>query len=76
MIDLKSTFGEWVRVTTVQGNVCTGLVGDYLDPYDTEEEYEGIVLDHCVRVRDGYAYPNPIEFDAPNIKDVEVIEKP
>lgn len=73
MDNLKIYDGKTVKLTDIDGEVFTGYVGDYIYADDNEPEVEGIVLDYPVR-GDGYKYENPVEFDAPEIKSIEIIE--
>ena len=67
--------GKCIRLTSKSGNVFVGKVGDYIWPEDNEPEVEGIVLDNCYCVTRKQKYDNPVEFDAPEIVSIEIIEK-
>lgn len=72
-MDLKKIVGEKVRLFSTSGRIFEGEVGDYVHPDDNEPEgVEGIILDYPVR-NDGYKYPNPVQFNAPEIKSIEII---
>lgn len=66
--------GKKVRLVSKEtGRVFEGLASDYIHPDDNEpEEVEGIVLDFPTR-NDGFKYQNPVQFNAPEIKSIEVI---
>ncbi len=62
-----------IRLVDIDGDVYEGKVGDYVFPDDNEPEgVEGIILDDPVR-NDGYKYQNPVQFNAPEIKSIEII---
>ena len=62
-----------VELTDIDGQTFTGYVGDYIYPEDNDPEVEGIIMDNVVR-GDGYKYKNPIEFDASEIKSIEILD--
>ena len=66
--------GKRVRlVSNETGHVYEGVVGDYVDPYYNEPEgIAAVILDYPVR-DDGYQYANPVQFNAPEIKSIEII---
>lgn len=72
---LTSLPGKRIRLLSISGNVFTGKVGDYIWPEDNEPEVEGIVLDDCYCETRKHRYRNPVEFDAPEIKQIEIIEE-
>lgn len=75
MINLSTLEGKTVRLLSKSGHLFEGVVTDYIYPEDNEpEEIEAIVIDYPVR-EDGFRYKNPVEFTAPEIKSIEVIEK-
>lgn len=72
-MELKKYYNKKVRLTDIGGIKYEGRVGDYVWPDDNEPEgIEAIILDYPVR-DDGYKYQNPIQFNAPEIKSLEVI---
>lgn len=72
-MDLKKVIGKKVRLLSMSGRIFEGEVGDYIYPEDNEPEgIEGIILDHPIR-NDGYKYPNPVQFNAPEIKSIEIM---
>lgn len=74
MVKLRTLEGKKIRLTDFDDNVFEGYVGDYIYPDDNEPEgIEGIVLDYPIRKSDNYKYENLIEFDAPDIKSIEII---
>lgn len=65
--------GKCVRLVDNEGEEFEGVVGDYIYPEDNEPEgVEGIILDYPTR-GDGRKYQNPVLFNAPDIKSIEVI---
>ena len=72
-MDLRRFEGNRVRLENMKGRVFEGYASDYIFADDNEPEVEGIVLNYPVR-DDGYKYPNPVEFDAPEIRSIEIIE--
>lgn len=69
----QSLEGKKIRLVDMEGDVFEGEVGDYIYPDDNEPEgIEGIILDYPVR-NDGYKYSNPVQFNAPEIKSIEII---
>ncbi len=74
-MNLRRLEGKNIRLTDVDEEVFEGYVGDYVFAEDNvPKEVEAIVLDYPVRKSDGYKYKYPVEFTAPEIKLVEVIE--
>lgn len=69
-MDLKKVIGKKVRLLSMSGRIFEGEVGDYIYPEDNEPE--GIILDYPIR-NDGYKYPNPVQFNAPEIKSIEIM---
>lgn len=66
--------GKRVHLTDSEGEEFEGVVGDYIYPDDNEPEgVEAIVLDYSIR-GDGYKYKNPVLFNAPDIKSIELIQ--
>lgn len=65
--------GKQIRLTNVNGQIFEGPVWDYIYPEDNEPEgVEGIIMDYPVR-NDGFKYKNPVQFNAPEIKSIEII---
>lgn len=65
--------GKRVRLIDTENEEFEGVVGDYIYPEDNEPEgVEGIILDYPVR-GDGRKYSNPVQFNAPEIKSIELI---
>lgn len=74
MIELKTLEGKDVRLIDTENNVFEGHVSDYIYPDDNEPEgIEGIVFNRLIRIKDNHKYNDLIEFDAPDIKSIEVI---
>lgn len=72
-MELKYFPGKKVRIVDDEGMEYEGLAWDYVHPDDNEPEgVEGIILDNLIRA-DGRHYENPILFNAPDIKYIEVI---
>ena len=72
-MNLRSFEGKNVRLTDIDGKVFEGYAADYIFAEDNEpEEVEAIVLDYPLR-DDGFKYENPVEFTAPEIKNIEII---
>lgn len=72
-MNLRSFEGKNVRLTDIDGKVFEGYAADYIFAEDNEpEEVEAIVLDYPIR-DDGFKYENPVEFTAPEIKNIEII---
>ena len=72
-MNLRSFEGKNVRITDIDGKVFEGYAADYIFAEDNEpEEVEAIVLDYPLR-DDGFKYENPVEFTAPEIKNIEII---
>ena len=44
-MNLVDFYGENVKITTVNGNVYTGVVEDYIYPEDNENGKESIIVD-------------------------------
>ena len=72
-MELREYEHEQVRLTDTDRRVYEGYASDYIFADDNEPEVEGIVLNYPIR-DDGYKYPNPVEFDAPEIRSIEIIE--
>lgn len=73
-MNLRFFEGKNVKLTDDEGREYKGYVGDYIFAEDNvPEEIEAIVLDYPIR-DDGFKYNNPVEFTAPEIKSIEVIE--
>lgn len=73
-MDLRFFVGKNVKLTDDEDREYKGYVSDYIFAEDNvPEEVEAIVLDYLVR-DDGFKYKNLIEFTAPEIKSIEVIE--
>lgn len=67
--------GETVRLTDTEGEIYEGYATAYICADDNEPvEVDAIILDYPVRKSDGYRYENPIEFTAPEIESIEVLE--
>lgn len=71
-MNLKKLPNKKVKITHTNGRTFEGVVWDYIYPDDNEPEVEGIILDNLIR-DDGRKYQNPVQFNAPDIKSVEVI---
>lgn len=72
-MELKKLPGKNVRLIDCYGEIFEGVAWDYVYPDDNEPEgIEGIILDYPTR-GDGYKYKNPIQFNAPEIKSIEII---
>lgn len=73
-MELSEEFeGKLVRLIDMDGDVFEGVVSDYVDPYYNEPEgIAAVILDYPVR-DDGYRYANPVQFNAPEIKSIEII---
>ncbi len=56
-----------VRIVNTNGDEFFGEVGDYIWPDDNDVDVEAIILDNP-------DFPNPLQFDATDIKFIEVIE--
>lgn len=73
-MNLRFFEGKNVRLTDVEGKVFEGYAADYIFAEDNEpEEIEAIILDYPVR-DDGFKYKNPVEFTAPEIESIEIID--
>nr|WP_325302755.1 hypothetical protein [uncultured Dysosmobacter sp.] len=74
MIELSTLEGKKVRLISKSGRSYEGVVGDYIYPEDNApEEIEAIIIDKPSR-DDGFVYKSPVEFTAPEIKSIEIIE--
>lgn len=73
-MNLKKMPGKKVRIVDAKGLVYEGKVSDYIYPDDNEPEVESIIVDYPTR-NDGYKYENPVEFTAPEIKSIEILER-
>ena len=73
-MDLRSFEGKKVRLIDIDGDVFEGYASDYIFPEDNfPEEVEAIILDYPVK-NGSYKFEYPVEFTAPEIKSIEVIE--
>ena len=73
-MNLRSFEGKKVRLIDVDGNAFEGYASDYIFPEDNvPEEIEAIILDYPVK-NNNYKFEYPVEFTAPEIKSIEVIE--
>lgn len=60
--------GKKVRIMANNKKVYEGIVGDYIYPEDNEPEgEEGIIIDNP-------KYSHPIQFNAHEIKSIEIIK--
>ena len=74
MIKLSTLEGKRIKLVSKNGRSYEGIVGDYIYPEDNvPEEIEAIIIDHPTR-DDGFRYENPVEFTAPEIESIEVVE--
>lgn len=74
-MNLRFYEGKNVKLTDVDGEIYTGYVTDYIFAEDNApEEVEAIMLDYPIRESDGYKYQNPVEFTAPEIKSIEIMD--
>ena len=74
-MNLRYYEGKDVRLTNTDGEIFEGYAADYIFAEDNvPEEVEAIVIDYPIRKSDGYKYRNPVEFTAPKIKSIEVLE--
>lgn len=72
-MELRKLEGKHIRLIDVDGDVFEGLVGDYIFPDDNEPEgIEGIVMDYPMQ-GDGKKSPYLIQFNASDIKSIEII---
>ncbi len=70
---LKHFPGKNVRIVDDEGMEYEGIAWDYVHPDDNEPEGpEGIIVDNVIRA-DGHQYNDPILFNAPDIKSIEII---
>lgn len=68
MIELITIEGKCVRLVDIDGDEFVGMVTDYIYPDDNEPEgEEGIIMDIK-------GYNNPIQFNAHEIKTIEIIK--
>lgn len=68
MIQLVETEGKKVRIRADDGKIYEGTVGDYIYPEDNEPDgEEGIIIDNP-------KYSHPIQFNAHEIKSIEIIK--
>ena len=65
--------GKTIKLTDDLGDVYVGFVTDYIYADDNEPEVEGIILKKPIK-NNGYQYIHDVEFDAPEIKSIEVID--
>lgn len=73
-MELRRLEGKRIRLINTENEEFEGVVGDYVFPEDNEPEgIEGIIVDYPIR-GDGYRYRNPVLFNSPDIKSVEIIE--
>lgn len=73
MTNLREFEGKNIKLIDVENDTFEGYVGDYIFPDDNEPEgVEGIILDYPIR-SDGYKYQNPVQFNAPEIRSIEVL---
>lgn len=74
-MELRNYEGKNIRLTDIEGEVYEGYAADYVFADDNEPvEVEALILDYPVRKSDGYKYENPVEFTAPEIESIEVLE--
>lgn len=73
-MELRKLEGKRIRLINTESEEFEGVVGDYVFPEDNEPEgVEGIIVDYPIR-SDGHRYRNPVLFNAPDIKSIEIIE--
>jgi len=66
--------GKLVRLIDTEDEHFEGVVGDYIFPEDNEPEgVEGVILNYPIRA-DGFKLTNPVQFNAPDIKSIEIIQ--
>lgn len=69
-MNLRDYEGKYVKLVDSNGNIFTGKAEDYIFPEDNEPVgIESITLYDCPQ----RSYP--VEFYAPDIKSIEIIEK-
>lgn len=74
-MSLRPYEGEWVLLTNTDGQTYKGYASDYIFPEDNyPEEVEGIILNKPIR-GDGYVYNRSVEFAAPEISAIEIVER-
>ena len=73
MNNLMKYEGKTIKLIDIDGDVFTGYVTDYIYADDNEPEVEGIIIKKPVR-SDGYNYTHDVEFDAPEIKSIEILD--
>lgn len=74
-MNLRFYEGKNVKLTDIDGKIYTGYVADYIFAEDNvPKEMEAVILDYPIRKSDGYKYRNPVEFTAPEIKSIEIID--
>ena len=70
MINLKELVGRKIRITDIDEIEYEGVVDEYIDAEDNvPEEIEAIILINLKNI-----FGNPIEFTAPEIKNIDVME--
>ena len=75
MINLKELVGRKIRITDIDEIEYEGVVDEYIDAEDTvPEEIEAIILINLKKIDDSDVFGNPIEFTAPEIKNIDVME--
>lgn len=67
-MNLRDYEGEQVRIIDTSGREFIGKIGEYIYPDDNEPEVEAVILYNRKR------YSNPIQFNAPDIKSIEILE--
>ena len=65
-MSLRKFAGKKIRLVDKDGDIFEGVVGDYIWPDDNDPEIEAIIIDNP-------KYPNPMEFNAEEIKSIEII---
>lgn len=74
-MNLRSYEGKNVKLTDMDGEIFEGYAADYIFAEDNvPEEVEAIVLDYPIRKSDGQKFESPVEFTAPEIKCIVVVE--
>lgn len=73
MIELRTLEGERVCLVSTSGEIYEGKVGDYIFPDDNEPEgIEGVILECPIR-GNGRKCKYLMQFNATDIKSIEVI---
>ena len=75
MINLKELVGRKIRITDIDEIEYEGVVDEYIDAEDNvPEEIEAIILINLKKIDDSDIFGNSIEFTAPEIKNIDVME--